>query len=241
MTIGNIQLAAYGKENIYLNGNPNITFFRTVNTRHTHFSRKTITLFPEPSSPDHLSATGTSKIRVRIPRHADLLHKMYLLVSIPDIYAHKIEGFRWVRALGFAMIDKVILKAGGADLQTLTREWLWIQSRYNLPLDKQDQLDRLIGNTPDMYDPKDPIKNEYPSSRPIVDLFLPRSRTGSIPDLKQRIRRANLESQPQMPSIVGRELRIPLSFFFHQNMGKCLPLIALQYVDLELEIHLRPY
>lgn len=130
MTIGSVQLAAYGKENIYLNGNPSIHFFQLVQTKHTHFSRKTITLFPEPSSPDHLSPCAKTTIRVKLPRHADLLHKMYLLVSIPDVYSHKVEGFRWVRGLGIAMIDKVVLKAGGVDLQTLTREWLWIQSRY---------------------------------------------------------------------------------------------------------------
>jgi hypothetical protein len=116
MTIGSIQLAAYGKENRYLNGNPKVNFFQIVQTKHTHFSKKTITLFPEPSSPDHLSSCSTTKIRVKIPRHADLLHKMYLLVNIPDIYSHKVEGFRWVRGLGIAMIDKVVLKAGGVDL-----------------------------------------------------------------------------------------------------------------------------
>jgi len=93
-------------------------------------------LFPETSSPDRLSPFSTSKIRVKIPRHADLLHKMYLVVNIPDIYSHSSEGFRWVRAPGIAMIDKVVLRIGGETIQTLTREWLWIHSRYTMPLDK---------------------------------------------------------------------------------------------------------
>lgn len=104
--------------------------------RHTHYSRKTITLFPENSSPNRLSPISPTKVRVMIPRHADLLHKTYLVVHIPDIYSHAVEGFRWVRGLGIAMLDRVILRAGGSVLQTLTREWLWIQSRYNQPLDK---------------------------------------------------------------------------------------------------------
>lgn len=78
-----------------------------------------------------------------------------------------------------------------------------------------------------MYQPMDPIKQEYPSSRTIEDLFLPRSRSNSIQQLKQSIKRSNPESQPLVPSIIGRELRIPLTFFFHQNIGKSLPLIAL--------------
>lgn len=241
MTIGSIQLAAYGKENQYINGNPQITFFQSVQQRHTHFARKTITMFPETSSPDRLSPTSPTKIRVKIPRHADLLHKTYLVVRIPDIYSHAVEGFRWVRGLGIAMLDKVVLKAGGEDLQTLTREWLWIQSRYNQPLDKQEQWDRLVGNTPDVYHPISPIKDEYPSSRTIEDLFLPRQLANSVANLKQQIRRANTPSQPQVPSIIGRDLRIPLTFFFHQNVGRSFPLIAVQYADIEFEFHFRPY
>jgi hypothetical protein len=78
-----------------------------------------------------------------------------------------------------------------------------------------------------MYRPRHPIKDEYPSSRTIEDLFLPRFLANSVSDLKQRIRRANTSSQPQMPSIVGRDLRIPLTFFFHQNVGKAFPLVAI--------------
>jgi hypothetical protein len=44
-----------------------------------------------------------------------------------------------------------------------------------------------------------------------------------------------------IPSIEGRELRIPLPFFFHNNVGKSLPLVAIQYADVELEFHMRPY
>lgn len=183
MTIGTIQLAAYGKENKYLNGNPKVAFFSTMYRRHTHYSRKTITLFPENSSPNRLSPVSPTVVRVMIPRHADLLHKTYLVVKIPDIYSHAVEGFRWVRALGIAMLDRVVLRAGGTVLQTLTREWLWIQSRYNQPLDKQDQWDTLVGNTVDLYAPKDPIKEDYPSSRSIEDLLYPQVRANSIADL----------------------------------------------------------
>lgn len=241
MTIGSIQLAAYGKENKYLNGNPQITFFKNVQKLHTHFSRKSITLFPESSSPDRLSPFSPTKIRVKVPRHADLLHKTYLVVTLPDIYSHKVEGFRWVRAPGLAMIDKVILKIGGESIQTLTREWIWIHSRYTQPLDKQDAWDRLAGNTPDVYHPMDPIKREYPSSKTVEDLFLQRFEANTLLNLKQNIRRSNPNSQPVIPSIEGREVRIPLPFFFHTNVGKSLPLVAVQYADIEFEFHMRPY
>lgn len=131
MTIGSIQLAAYGKENRILNGDPKITFFKSVQYRHSHFAKRTITMFPETSSPNRLSPVSPTQIRIKIPRHADLLHSTYLVVTLPDIYSHKVEGFRWVRAPGIAMIDRIVLRAGGVELQSLTREWLWIHSRLS--------------------------------------------------------------------------------------------------------------
>ena len=44
MTGGTLQLKAYGSENIYLNANPQISFFRSVFKRHTNFAMETIEL-----------------------------------------------------------------------------------------------------------------------------------------------------------------------------------------------------
>ena len=42
MTGGLMQLVAYGAQDVYLTGNPQITFFKTVYRRHTNFSIETI-------------------------------------------------------------------------------------------------------------------------------------------------------------------------------------------------------
>ena len=39
---GLMQLAAYGAQDIYLTGNPQITFFKIVYKRHTNFSIETV-------------------------------------------------------------------------------------------------------------------------------------------------------------------------------------------------------
>ena len=44
MTGGTLQLKAYGSENIYLNANPQISFFRSVFKRHTNFAMENIEL-----------------------------------------------------------------------------------------------------------------------------------------------------------------------------------------------------
>ena len=69
---GLMQLVAYGAQDIYLTGNPQITFFKVVYRRHTNFSMETIqqTLSGTPAN------SGTST--VTISRNGDLIHRMYL-------------------------------------------------------------------------------------------------------------------------------------------------------------------
>ena len=42
---GLIQLVSYGIENLYLSGNPEITFFKIIYRRHTNFSTEPIPQF----------------------------------------------------------------------------------------------------------------------------------------------------------------------------------------------------
>ena len=68
---GLMQLVAYGAQDIYLTGNPQITFFKVVYRRHTNFSMESIqqTMNGTLGSGARLTAT--------ISRNGDLIHKMY--------------------------------------------------------------------------------------------------------------------------------------------------------------------
>ena len=65
---GLLQLSAYGSENDYLHGNPQITFFKTVYKRHTNFAMESIDVRLEGS--DELSYENPIKLKVKIPRIA---------------------------------------------------------------------------------------------------------------------------------------------------------------------------
>lgn len=69
---GLIQLATKGAQDVYLTGQPSVTFFKTVYKRHTNFARETI-----PISADKPFDNG-SKITFTIPRNADMIGSMYL-------------------------------------------------------------------------------------------------------------------------------------------------------------------
>ena len=83
---GLLQLVAYGNENIYLNGNPQITFFKSVYRRYTNFAMENI----EESliGRTKLSFNEKTEYKIKIPRRGDLIHNIYLTFNLPDIYSN---------------------------------------------------------------------------------------------------------------------------------------------------------
>ena len=70
-----MQLVAYGAQDIYLTGNPQITFFKVVYRRHTNFSIESIEQTFDGTS-------GISKtVSANISRNGDLLHRIYLQIT----------------------------------------------------------------------------------------------------------------------------------------------------------------
>ena len=67
-----MQLVAYGAQDIYLTGNPQITFFKVVYRRHTNFSMEAI-----QQTWDGTSDYGNT-VSATISRNGDLIHKMSL-------------------------------------------------------------------------------------------------------------------------------------------------------------------
>ena len=71
---GLMQLVAYGAQDIYLTGNPQITFFKVVYRRHTNFSIETIEQTINGTS---TLSTSTTKGSVTISRNGDLILLLY--------------------------------------------------------------------------------------------------------------------------------------------------------------------
>ena len=69
---GLMQLVAYGAQDIYLTGNPQITFFKVVYRRHTNFSMESIQQTFNGTVGAGARQTAT------ISRNGDLVHRMYL-------------------------------------------------------------------------------------------------------------------------------------------------------------------
>ena len=88
MAGGLMQLVAYGAQDVYLTGNPQITFFKVVYSRHTNFSMECIELSMN-GNPNF----GSSKT-VCITRNGDLITKVYLIVKLTMLKYHQESSIR---------------------------------------------------------------------------------------------------------------------------------------------------
>ena len=108
-----MQLVAYGAQDIYLTGNPQITFFKVVYRRHTNFSMESIKQIFN-GTPDF-----GEEVNINIQRNADLVHKMYLQVKLPsiDISADNTTSthtaFRWLNWIGHILLKSMEIRIGG--------------------------------------------------------------------------------------------------------------------------------
>jgi hypothetical protein len=93
---GLMQLVAYGAQDVYLTGNPQITLFKVVYRRHTNFSAECAEIPIETAKPG-------GRVSVQIQRSADLMAKTYHRTSLSALEPTNSSNFNgevaWVRRL----------------------------------------------------------------------------------------------------------------------------------------------
>ena len=240
---GLMELSAIGAEDLYLIGNPQITFFKSVYRKYTNFSLEYIS--QEMTGPLTLSQTTITTYKCKINRNADLLSNLYLTFRIPNIFSSSVSNnvsdpsngqqvnqkFRWIKNLGTNMIHSIKFILGNQTIETITGEWINIWSELNVSEDKRYSYNEMIGNIPELYDPQYAPGNNgfYPSSS------LNPNKTKDPDDYTDEM---NPYRSP--PSILARDIIVPLPLWFCIHPGLSLPLVALQYNDIEIELQLNP-
>ena len=129
---GLMQLVAYGAQDIYLTGNPQITFFKVVYRRHTNFSMECIQQTVNGTSTVGSSATSGT---VTVSRNGDLLGKCY--VRCNQDTSNGINGDE--------LITDVTLEIGGQQIDKHTKEWLQVWAELSTPESKAAGYKYLTG------------------------------------------------------------------------------------------------
>ena len=172
---GLMQLVAYGAQDIYLTGNPQITFFKVVYRRHTNFAVEAI-----EQTFNGASAMG-QKFSCTISRNGDLLSRVYLEVDI----TLNAPGVATEQRAGFKLINYVEVEIGGQCIDKHYGDWMNIWTDLTHGGDAASMLSEMVG----------------------------------IPSAS-----------------ASKKLYIPLQFWFCRNPGLALPLIALQYHEVKLNV-----
>ena len=181
---GLLQLVAYGAQDVYLTGNPQITFFKVVYRRHTNFAIEAI----------EQTATGSNSLGSRatfqLTRNGDLIHRVYFYGQIKN---NADSGVALVPNFGQKLLKTIELEIGGQRIDKHYSEWLYIWNELSLPFGKREGYYKMIG------------ANKY-------------------------------NNCTLLQSKKSYELYVPLEFWFCRNVGLALPLIALQYHEVKINV-----
>ena len=192
---GLLQLVAYGAQDVYLTGNPQITFFKVVYRRHTNFAMEAI------EQTYNGNTNFGSRVSVLITRNGDLINRVYFNGVIKNTgtpgtvgdWATDNKDVGLVSYFGQKLLKNVELEIGGQRIDKHYSEWLYIWNELTMTAGKKSGYDKMVGGD------------------------------------------ANLRG-----TLLGGgesyELYVPLEFWFCRNVGLALPLIALQYHEVKVNI-----
>ena len=216
---GLLQLVAYGAQDAYLSGNPQITFWKGLFKRHTNFAMEPfrVNFSGQPN-------WGTKQSAV-IGRHADLLYSTYVEVILPDKGTDGQE-FYWNNdqaRLGYNLIKYAELEIGGQLIDRLYGEWMFLWSSLTYDIAKASLLYPMMGTQMQYNNSSELIATEVGPG----DL-----RMNNSVSLRPNTQCNTGNGKPSLPNV----FYIPLDFFYTRNPGAALPLIALQYHEVKINI-----
>jgi hypothetical protein len=189
---GLIQLVAYGAQDVYLTGNPQITFFKVAYRRHTNFAIEAI------EQTFNGSSSFGSRVTCQVTRNGDLISRVYFTGTVTNTNEEAAGAalnnpVALVPYFGLKLLKTIELEIGGQRIDKHYSEWLYIWNELSLPVGKRDGYKLMVGG--DKYNRSIMLnaKNSY-------------------------------------------SVYVPLEFWFCRNVGLALPLIALQYHEVKINI-----
>ena len=177
---GLMQLVAMGAQDVYLTGNPQITFFKVVYRRHTNFSKECI------AQQFTGSADFGSSVSCTLARNGDLVQEIYLRVAL-QCNVDNVGPETWSVADMTNLIQTVEVEIGGQKIDKHYSQWL------------------------DIYNELFETSHDY---------------------------REVMNTASTIADETDHTFYVPLRFWFNRNPGLALPLIALQYHEVKINMTL---
>jgi hypothetical protein len=219
-----MQIVAYGAQDVFLTGTPEITFWKVSYRRYTNFAMESI------EQTFSGQADFGRRVTCTVSRNGDLAYRTYLQVTLPEINQSMLSGSqgsgnegvyaRWMDYIGEQLIAQVEVEIGGQRIDRQYGDWLHIWMQLTLPQAQKRGYLKMIGHTTQLNYLTDPnfanISGPCAASGGPAQVCAPRN---ALPETT---------------------LYVPLQFWYCRNPGLALPLIALQYHEVKINIDFRP-
>ena len=170
------------------------------------------------------------RVQCVISRNGDLAYRTYLQVTLPEI--NQLMGLgnysngqntgvyaRWLDFPGEQLVAQVEVEIGGQRIDRQYGDWMHIWNQLTMTAEQQRGYFKMIGNTTQLTFITDPSFSDVESP---CDSLAPRQVC------------APRNALPETT------LYVPLQFWFCSNPGLALPLIALQYHEVKINLDIRP-
>jgi hypothetical protein len=129
---GLLQLVAYGAQDVYLTGNPQITFFKVVYRRHTNFALESI----------QQTFNGTvgygQRVTATVSRNGDLISRAYLVLNVTGS-----SGL--VPYYGLRVVKNAEVEIGGQKIDKHYSDWMYIWNELSMPVGKKEGYFEMVG------------------------------------------------------------------------------------------------
>jgi len=159
-----MQLVAYGAQDVYLSGNPQITFFKVVYRRHTNFSVE-----PIPQTWNGSADFGRT-VTCNINRNGDLITNMYLCVELAATTANTVS-WGYVNRLGHALVQDVKIEIGGSKIDEHYADWLNIWYELTHEASQERGYAKMIGDDAALTTVTKSAKRAYTMYVPLIFWF----------------------------------------------------------------------
>jgi hypothetical protein len=218
-----MQLVAYGAQDVFLTGSPEITFWKVSYRRYTNFAMESI------EQTFNGQADFGRRVTCTISRNGDLIYKTYLQVTLPEINQSMVptsgsnnDGVyaRWLDFIGEQLLAQVEIEIGGQRIDRHYGDFMHIWNQLTMTAAQIRGYWKLIGNTTQLTYITDPS---------FANITGPCASTGGPAQV--------CAPRNALPETT---LYIPLQFWYTKNPGLALPLLALQYHDVKINIDFRP-
>jgi hypothetical protein len=165
------------------------------------------------------------RVSAVLSRNGDLAYRTYLQVTLPEINqsANTSGGdvyARWLDYIGEQMIAQVEVEIGGQRIDRQYGDWMHIWNQLTMSSEQQKGYWKMIGHTTQLT---------YITDPKFADVAGPCAANGGPAQV--------CAPRNALPETT---LYIPLQFWFTKNPGLALPLIALQYHEVKINLDIRP-